>query len=270
MIDEDMQRYYERGRERERLTRGGDTLELVRTQELLLRFLPPPPADVLDVGGGPGVYAAWLARAGYRVHLVDPMPLHVEQAAAAAAAQPNHPFTAVVGDARRLDEPDASCDAALLFGPLYHLTERAERLAALAEARRVLRPGGIALVMAISRFGSLLDGVRQGYLGDPEAAQVIEETLRSGQNWNPGLEHFPNWFTTSYFHLPAELAAEIAESGLILEALIGIEGPGGFVGNGWDDPHQRPHILRAARMVEDEGSLLGLSPHLLAVARKRR
>ncbi len=270
MIDRDIRRYYEQGRERERLTHGGGTLELVRTQELLRRYLPVPPADVLDVGGGPGVYAAWLAQAGYRVHLVDPLPLHIEQAADAAAAQPDHPFTAAVGDARRLDAPDAAFDAALLFGPLYHLTERSERIAALVEARRVLRPGGIALVVAISRFASLLDGVRHGVLGDPEAAQEIERTLRDGQHRNPGLDRYPNWFTTAYFHQPAELAAEVAESGLILVALIGIEGPGGFVGNGWDDPEQRPHVLRAARLVEHEASLLGLSGHLLAVARQIR
>jgi len=270
VVDCDIQQFYEQGRERERLTRGGGTLELARSQELLQRYLPPPPADVLDVGGGPGVYAAWLARAGYRVHLVDPVPLHVEQATEAAAAQPTEPFTSAVGDARRLDEPDASCDAALLFGPLYHLTAQAERLAALAEARRVLRPGGLALVVAISRFATLLDAVRHGYFGDSEAAQVIKETLRSGQNRNPGLERYPGWFTTAYFHQPAVLAAEITESEFTLEAIIGIEGPGGFVGNGWDDPQQRPYILRAARLVEQEASLLGLSPHLLAVARKNR
>ena len=97
---------------------------------------------------------------------------------------------------------------------------------------------------------------------------MIEETLRSGQHWNPGLDRYPGWFTTAYFHQPAELTAEIAESGLSLEALIGIQGPGGFVGNGWDDPRQRPHILRAAKLVEQEASLLSSSPHLLAVARK--
>jgi SAM-dependent methyltransferase len=196
VIDDDIQRYYERGRERERLTRDGGTLELIRTQELLQRYLPPPPADVLDVGGGPGVYAAWLALAGYRVHLIDPVPLHVAQAVAAAATQPTHPFTAAVGDARRLDEPDASCDAALLFGPLYHLTQRVERLAALAEARRVLRPGGLALVVAISRFGSLLDGVRQGYLGDPEAQVSIgipdSNTSQTGSR-RPTSTCPPNW-----------------------------------------------------------------------------
>jgi ubiquinone/menaquinone biosynthesis C-methylase UbiE len=270
MIDGDIRAYYEQGRERERLTRGGGTLELVRTRELLQRYLPPPPANVLDVGGGPGIYAAWLAHAGYRVHLVDPLPLHVEQAAGVAAAQPDYPFTAAVGDARYLDEPDASCDAVLLFGPLYHLTERAERMAALAEAWRVLRPGGLALVVAISRVASLLDGLRQGILGDLEATQIIERTLRDGQHRNPGLDRYPGWFTTAFFHQPTELSAEIAESGLMLEALIGIEGPGGFAGNGWDDPQQRPHILRAARLVEQEASLLGSNPHLLAVARKSR
>jgi len=244
VIDSDILRYYERGRERERLTRNGGTLELVRTQELLERYLPPPPSAALDVGGGPGVYAAWLAQAGYRVHLVDPVPLHIEQALNAAAAQPDYPFTAAVGDARQLDAPDASFDAILLFGSLYHLVERAERVAALAEAQRVLRPGGVVLAAAISRFGSLLDGLRQGYLGDPEALQVIEETVRSGQNRNPGLERFPGWFTTSDFHRPDELAAEVVESGLILEALVGVEGPGGFVGDGWDDSQQRPSILR--------------------------
>ena len=75
MIDDDIVRFYEQGREQDRLAHGVGTLELARTQELLRRFLPPPPADLLDVGGGPGVYAAWLAHAGYRVHLVDPVPL---------------------------------------------------------------------------------------------------------------------------------------------------------------------------------------------------
>jgi hypothetical protein len=141
-------------------------------------------------------------------------------------------------------------------------------MAALAEARRVLRPGGIALVVGISRFAALLDGLRHGTLRDTEAARVIEATVRHGRHWNPGFARYPNWFTTAYFHQPAELAAEVAEAGLVLDALLSIEGPGGFVGDGWDDPQQRPHILRAARLVEQEASLLGLSPHLLAVARK--
>ena len=127
-MDDAVSRHYERGLESGRIVRGGvPSLELARTLELLERFLPGPPADILDVGGGPGVYAAILARQGYRVELIDAVALHVEQARAAAAAQPESSFTARLGDARALDADDASVDAVLLLGPLYHLTKRDDR-----------------------------------------------------------------------------------------------------------------------------------------------
>ena len=269
MIDDEIRAYYQRGGERDRLLSGGGALELIRTQELLQRYVPPPPASVLDVGGGPGTYAAWLVGLGYRVHLIDPMPLHVEQASAAAAAQPDHPFTAALGDARRLDEPDASHDAVLLLGPLYHLTARANRLLALTEARRVLRPGGIVAAVGISRFASLLDMLRQGMLGDAEAMAFVERDVRDGQHRNPMLERFPGWFTTAYFHHPTELAEEVEAAGFVLETLLGIEGPAAFVGDAWSDPGQREQALWVARAVEREPSLLGLNSHLLAVGRNR-
>src|SRR5205807_874579 len=118
------------------------------------------PARVLDVGGGPGAYAEWLADVGYDVKLVDALPLHVEQARHRAAGR----FIAEEGDARSLPEKDDSYDVVLLLGPLYHLVERGERLGALAEARRVLRPRGLLAAAAISRFGSLLDAFLRGML----------------------------------------------------------------------------------------------------------
>ena len=80
-LDSKILAYYQEGVERERLLRGGaGRLEYLRTRELLARYLPLAPATVLDVGGGAGVYALSLAREGYQVHLIDPVPLHVEQA----------------------------------------------------------------------------------------------------------------------------------------------------------------------------------------------
>ena len=81
----DMGAYYDRGTEQGRLADWG-RLEFLRTRELLARFLPAPPATVLDVGGAAGAYALPLAAEGYEVHLLDPVALHVEQARAASAA----------------------------------------------------------------------------------------------------------------------------------------------------------------------------------------
>jgi ubiquinone/menaquinone biosynthesis C-methylase UbiE len=264
-LDPEIAAYYDVSQEQDRLSNRNDWLEFMRSCDLLSRSLPPAPAAVLDVGGGPGAYASWLARRGYRVHLIDPVPLHVDQARATAAARPDHPFTAAVGDARELVESDGSFDAVLLFGPLYHLTERADRLQALREARRVLRLGGVALAVGISRFASLLDGLRQGFLADPVGKAMVEQDLRDGQHRNP--DGRLGWFTTAYFHHPDELAAEVVEAGFALDGVLGIEGPGGLLASLWDDPVQRPMVIEAARLVEREPSLLGLSFHLMAIGR---
>src|SRR5919199_2730706 len=104
-----MAAHYAEGAERERLL-VVNPLERVRTEVLLERLLPPAPARILDVGGGPGTYAAWLAGLGYAVHLVDPVPLHVEQ------AREHGTYEASVGDARALAAADGSFDAVLLLG----------------------------------------------------------------------------------------------------------------------------------------------------------
>src|SRR6185503_9428583 len=109
--------YYEQDREHGRLREGRGRLEFWRTQDVLRRTLPPPPARVLDVGGGTGVHAEWLAADGYDVELIDPIPLHVRRASELAGV------SARVGDARDLPVPDAGADAVLLLGPLYHLAD---------------------------------------------------------------------------------------------------------------------------------------------------
>jgi SAM-dependent methyltransferase len=266
----EMAAHYEAGVEEPRLAEGSGRLEFARTCDLIRRHVPPPPAVVLDVGGGPGVYACWLARLGYEVRLIDAVPLHVEQARAASARQPDRPLAgATVGDARRLDRPDGSADAVLLLGPLYHLTERADRLAAWREARRVLRPGGVVLAAAISRFASTLDGLRQGLFDDPAFAAIAEQDLRDGQHRNPTGD--PRYFTTTYFHKPEELKEEAEEAGLRHEATLGVEGPGWLLQDfdrWWDDERRRERLLAVARALEAEPALLGVSAHLLAVARK--
>src|SRR5689334_3072617 len=99
--------HYSSGYENERLHQGAGKLERERTRELLSRFLPPAPATILDIGGGPGGYTCWLAARGYSIHLIDISPMHVAQVRQASAKQPDAPLaSAEVGDARALPWAD--------------------------------------------------------------------------------------------------------------------------------------------------------------------
>jgi ubiquinone/menaquinone biosynthesis C-methylase UbiE len=269
MVNDPIAAHYELGLERDRLFREGEPrLELTRTLELLDRFLPSAPARLIDVGGGPGAYAAIWARRGYDVHLYDLLESHVRQAQQAADAQPEHPFTAQVADARSIPEPDASADVVVLLGPLYHLAEQAQRSAVLLEARRLLKPGGVVAAVGISRFAALLDGLWQGWLGDPLFRAIAERDLVDGQHRNPDPVRYPQWFTTAYFHRPEDLVDEVTRAGFEGVSLLGIEGPGWLMQEQWSDPDRREQMLFAARAVESEPSLSGLSSHLLAVGTK--
>lgn len=263
--------FYNEGRERGRLTAGHSQLERLRTEVLLSRSLPAPPARVLDVGGAAGVYASWLAGRGYSVHLVDPVPLHVEQAreAAASADGAARAFTADLGDARELAQADASQDAVLLLGPLYHLVERADRVRALAEARRVVRPGGAIIAAVISRYASMMDGFYRGFLDRPGFTDTVAEDLRTGLHLNPGRD--PLLFTTTYFHTRDDLASEVADAGLALDTIAPVEGPLYWAPGLADrlaDPLQREFILGAIARIEDDPAITGASAHLLAIARR--
>lgn len=269
-LEADVAAHYAQGVERERLVTWG-LLEAVRTREMFDRFLPPPPAVVLDVGGAEGAYALPLARSGYTVHLVDPLPAHVDTARAASAAQVSAPLaSAEVGDARDLSAGDDSVDAVLLLGPLYHLVEREDRRRALAESFRVLRPGGRLLAAAISRFASSFDALRLGHYADPEFEKIVEGDLRHGIHRNPRVADRPEWFTLSYFHTGDGLSDEVRAAGFADVDVLAVEGIGATfdLNAALGEPGSREAVLRRIRRLERERSLMGASPHLMAVATK--
>ena len=266
MSDDDFLLHYESGIEARRLAQGAGILERARTVDLLSRHLPIPPARVLDVGGGPGVYAVWLAGLGYDVHLIDPVPLHVEQARD-AAARAGVVIEASVGDARTLPGADASADAVLLMGPLYHLTERDHRVAALAEARRVARPGGVVVGVGISRHASLLDGLVRRLIDDPRFRAILDRDLADGQHRNP--TDRLDYFTTTFFHRAEDLVAEAADAGLDGATVLAIEGPGWLLGDIAERVEDSAHwtlLMEMLRRIEAEPALLAVSAHLMMIA----
>lgn len=263
--DDGLIEFYTSGyREASRLERPRSRLEFLRTQELLRDRLPPAPARILDVGGGTGVHAAWLASDGYEVMLVDVVPAHV-RAALDLAAGLKDGFDARVGDARGLEARDGSVDACLLFGPLYHLPDPSERSVALAEAVRVTRRGGVVCVAAISRYAWPLYALRDGDRLTAERVASIRATFESGKNDPVG--QLPSAFS----HIPRELAAELADAGLVDVEVLGIEGPGWplFTPDLAEDRASDllDDAVAAARLSDGYAEMTAASAHLLACGR---
>jgi ubiquinone/menaquinone biosynthesis C-methylase UbiE len=142
-----------------------------------------PVERVLDLAGGPGrVLDALDLPASVLVDASRPM--------LAGAAGKGH--AAVLGDAGRLPLADASVDAVLVVDALHHLPDRP---AALAEAARVLRPGGVLVVREFDpgtvRGGAIALGERAARMDSSfwraeHCAEAVTEAGLDGEVLEPG------------------------------------------------------------------------------------
>jgi 2-polyprenyl-3-methyl-5-hydroxy-6-metoxy-1,4-benzoquinol methylase len=155
MDREKIKAYYANEIEKDRLDTDLFRLEGIRTKEIISRFLKKENMSIVDIGGGAGFYAFWLQSMGHRVHLVDLSPKNVELANDYASQHGVTLSSCSVGDATQLAFGDNAFDVTLMLGPLYHLTEEQERMEALHEAKRVMKPGGMLFAAVISRYASI-------------------------------------------------------------------------------------------------------------------
>ncbi|MFI5623658.1 class I SAM-dependent methyltransferase [Nocardioides sp. NPDC051685] len=218
MIATDLEEFYG-SRYDESLRLGSSVkgrLELARVRELVTRHLPVSATRVADIGGGTGAHARWLRAEGYEVDLIDPIPRHVEAARAAG-------IRALLGDARDLPWNKDQFDVALMAGPLYHLTDPEDRRAALLEAARVVRPGGLVAAVAFNRHANLLGATLANQF--LERRPVIEDIEAAGFSDRNDRVSPATYYTT----IP-ELTDEMSSAGLTNIAILGLTGPGGWLG----------------------------------------
>ncbi len=266
-IDPRVRRRYELVDEDDRLSQPGlGDLVRLRSWDIFDRLLPER-GRIADIGGGPGTHAAYLARSGHDVVLIDPVPRHVEAATARSASQPQAPFRVEEAEARNLPLADRSVDAALLMGPLYHLMERDERLAALKEVARVLRPGGRILAEVITRYAWVVDATLKGLLTAPDTWEDFDWILRTGQSKDP--QRLADGSFWAYFHRPDELVTELELAGFSDIQLLSVEGFAWLLGDLPQRMTDPADLLRAIRLTESEPSMLGASAHVIGSARRR-
>lgn len=257
-IDARVQAYYgEEFAESERLANSSaqGRLEFERTQEIIAARVQTG-SRILDVGGGTGAHAAPLAALGHKVTLVDPVAAHVD------AARSHGTFEAFVGDARSLDFADNAFDVTLLFGPLYHLVDRRDRLLCLREAVRVTAPGGWVFAAAIPRFTRHA----QFTLGRAVSQNDREDLAALLES---GAPHEGGRFPGAHFHTSDELQDELTEAGLVDAAVLGLEGPAGIALQHLSVASEEVHhaAMTLAREFDAVPAIRDMSNHLIGVAR---
>ncbi len=146
-----IEKHYNKHPEDLRLQRRHGIVEFETTMYHLRRFLHPGDR-LLDIGAGTGRYTSALMAEGYEVKAVELVRRNIN------VFLEREPTADVVqGDARHMPFlPTASADVTLLLGPLYHLIGDEEKLKALAEAKRVTKPGGIIFVAYLMNEYSIL------------------------------------------------------------------------------------------------------------------
>lgn len=256
---------YEAYREEDRLTtNNARRIEFLTTVRALSEHLPPR-GRLLDCAAGAGVYALHFAQKGYDVTALDLTPRHIDLVREALKGKPFFMETAVC-DATDLSRfEDASFDAVLCMGPIYHLPDASRRAKCLSECARVLRQGGLLAVAYISRFfiyphRALSDAC---LLSKPLADKLLGDgAMYANDPENP--------WTDTWFATPQGMEDALRDTGLAVVDHFAADGLSPMLRERvdalsaddfalWCDYHYQ---------VCREPSLLGCSNHGMVIARK--
>ncbi|MBS1526903.1 MAG: class I SAM-dependent methyltransferase, partial [Bacteroidetes bacterium] len=179
------------------------------------------------------------------------------------------PFKAILGEAQKLEFADNSADVAILHGPLYHLQHKEERLRALAESKRVLKPGGVLLGFAINHSASSIAALLNGFIHSPEILEMCRQELATGIHQPP--QSMPGILPAAYFHRPEQLREELEEAGLAYLNTYAVEGMIWLDKNYFEtrsEEKKKATVTELLKLTESDRALLTLSPHMMIAARK--
>lgn len=150
----DLELYYNKFNEEKRLDSRHGQVEFITSMKYIHKYLPSDriasEIKILDIGAGTGRYSIALAEEGYDVTAVELVKYNLgilKQKRDALGDNLKGSLAAMQGNATKLKKlEDNTFDVTLLFGPMYHLFGKEDKIKALSEAKRVTKPDGVILV----------------------------------------------------------------------------------------------------------------------------
>jgi S-adenosylmethionine-dependent methyltransferase len=269
-MSEKVKEHYEQNSEKEwrRLESGLCQVEFRSTLRLIDEHFPKT-GHIGDIGSGPGRYSIELLKRGYRVTLFDLSPRLLESAKDRVSKSGYEAEGYVAGNATDLSTfSEGVFDSALFLGPCYHLVDKTDRLNALKELARVLRPNGRAIIAYLNSWGILRTGVvdfPHRYRDLEFLRQMVEPHLIDGRLSAPTVWHWT---------VPDLALSEVESSGLSIVTYAGAEGfLGGMSAQLEDlkdrDPDVYETVLDFAVETAELPQYRDATDHLHIVAMKR-
>ena len=226
-------------------------VEFLTTVKYIEKYLTPG-AKILDVGAGAGEYSFYFARKGFHVSALELADANI--AAFQAKMTEEDSIDLVQGNALDLSRYDnESFDVVLLFGPLYHLHEEADKLQCIEEAKRVCKRNGKIFFAFISNDIVVLT-MHQCYKDYLMNGDYNKETFR--------LDDFP-----FVFHTVDHCRELLGKAGIQIIHEVASDGASELLQdlvNGLDEASYKQY-LRYHFYICEKPEFLGMSNHLLFV-----
>lgn len=268
LVSKEIEQFYTKASEETRLEEGMGIFEFERIKTLIEKHLSTSPMKIIDVGGGTGKYAEWLAQKGHEVHLVEPVLKHIK-IAEKRANKAKKPFSVHIGESRNLEFKNNSADVIILHGPLYHLQKKEDRDITIKEAKRVLKNNGIILGFAINYSASTLVGLLNGLIHKKAFFEICKSKLTTGIHKKS--TEFPWLLADAYYHKPEELKKEFVDQDLVYLNTYAVEGmiwlDKEYFANMLNDK-KRETLMQLLNITENDTNLLSFSPHMMIAVKK--
>lgn len=175
MNEENLIKYYNKFNEDKRLTRRHGIVEFTTAMKYITKYLKEMNnPKILDVGAGTGRYSIELDKLGYDVTAVELVKHNL------MTLKKNYPkIKSFQCNAINLKNfKDNSFDMVLLFGPMYHLITKEEKIKALEEAKRVTKDDGLILISYyMNEYAVLKHGFMEGNIKESIKNNEIDENF---------------------------------------------------------------------------------------------